>query len=74
MKRTELEHIIRVAAGGEKDRTIVSAMLRPGVIEGATLVQRSSTLPVAPEVREQIRLPVGGELERQAKLKAGSPR
>ena len=55
----------KLAAGREKDIPFVAAMLRHGMIQGATLAQRLGDLPVDAERRERLRLWLKAELSRQ---------
>lgn len=56
----------KLVAGREKDGPFVAAMLRHGIISGATLRQRVAALEVEPETRARLDLWLAGALQRQA--------
>lgn len=63
----------KLVASREKDKPFVSAMLRLGVIQEATLAERLTTLPIEPEHRERLRQWLGAEMERQRSMSPGGP-
>lgn len=53
----------KLVAGREKDGPFVLAMLRHGIIQGATLMARLGGLPIGAEHRERLRLWLAARLE-----------